>query len=821
MPLGPSFPFVLLVRSRLAASCCLLWLAFAAALPVGAQCEPQWAAGDPPADLVGTVRRMITWDPDGAGPEPAVLVCAGGSGGAFPDEARVAMFDGTRWTLLGSLAGFGTNAWALASFNGQLIVALDHYLATWTGGGWQVFATVDGVEAMHVYGGELYIGGSFTYVGITTASHVARWNGTYWSSLLAGLNGNAKAFATFQNVLYVGGSFSTAGGNAAGNLAIWNGVTWVATASANGPVTTMATRIGTSLLQTYLFVGGSFTSLGGAAQHVARFSPSANTWTGLGALPGLECVALGVKETGISSYELVATISDSLNDFVYRWNAPTSAWVAFGRPFYQYPPTCLGLWAGQYVVGVAAPGLLAVHHLAATGWQPLAGQGILGDVHAVLADGAETILGGQFTTISGATRNGIARGTPGNWSPLGSAFGATGVVLALVRMPNGDIVAGGFFTTADGQPANHIARWNGSTWSPLGSGTANGILALAVQPNGDLIAGGYFVSAGGVPANHIARWDGVGWSSLGGGCNNVVTSLAAMANGDVIAGGLFTDVGQRIARWNGANWSPMGAGAFGADVPALAELPGGDVLAAGSFAGVASTVARWNGSTWLAVESQSPGPSFAPTVLRVLSDGDVVAAGATGMARLHGGVWTSLGSAANILAVDQGDDGVLRVGGRFEQIANVDAARFVLREVPCPATATAFASGCASSGGANLLAATTLPWTDTTFRATGTGLPTTAIVLAVTSIVPVVPPLPLAAVLPEGMPGCDLHVAPDIVEVMLTTNGMAQSQLYLPNVPPLVGVTFYHQMLPIELDAFGGFVAITATNALQLTAGIF
>ena len=44
---------------------------------------------------------------------------------------------------------------------------------------------------------------------------------------------------------------------------------------------------------------------------MSRFSPSANTWTGLGALPGLECVALGVKETGISSYEpseLVVTV---------------------------------------------------------------------------------------------------------------------------------------------------------------------------------------------------------------------------------------------------------------------------------------------------------------------------------------------------------------------------------------------------------------------------------------------------------------------------------------------------------------------------------
>lgn len=39
--------------------------------------------------------------------------------------------------------------------------------------------------------------------------------------------------------------------------------------------------------------------------------------------------------------------------------------------------------------------------------------------------------------------------------------------------------------------------------------------------------------------------------------------------------------------------------------------------------------------------------------------------------------------------------------------------------------------------------------------------------------------------------------------------------------PPLVGVTFHHQMVPIEVDALGAWTEITATNALQLVAGIF
>jgi hypothetical protein len=47
------------------------------------------------------------------------------------------------------------------------------------------------------------------------------------------------------------------------------------------------------------------------------------------------------------------------------------------------------------------------------------------------------------------------------------------------------------------------------------------------------------------------------------------------------------------------------------------------------------------------------------------------------------------------------------------------------------------------------------------------------------------------------------------------------SQFFLPNSPPLAGVTFFHQMVPIELDGLGNWVSVQATNALQLTAGIF
>jgi hypothetical protein len=166
--------------------------------------------------------------------------------------------------------------------------------------------------------------------------------------------------------------------------------------------------------------------------------------------------------------------------------------------------------------------------------------------------------------------------------------------------------------------------------------------------------------------------------------------------------------------------------------------------------------------------------------------------------------------------------GELVIGGEFTLATNGAVSPYFGRLVStCPATAVSFGLGCASSGGSNTLTATTLPWVDATFRATGTGLPVPCYVLSVYGLSPVLPSLPLHSVLIEALPGCDLHVTPDGIETLYTATGTVQSQIYLPNTPPLVGVTFYHQLLPVVLDAQSQLLEITSTNALQLTAGMF
>lgn len=788
------------------------------------QCDPQWLPGDAPAAFTGWVAGMTRWDPDGAGPLPDVLVAVGGVGG-FPSAAKVATYDGVRWT---NIPIQGINATAVTNWNGQLVVAAGSEILRRDNGAWVSMGTVPpfSVHAMTTFNNDLYVAGYFSLVGGVAANNIARWNGSTWSAVGAGTNGTVRALQVFQSVLWVGGSFSSAGGANASNLAIWNGSAWVGTASANGPVECFVPRFGVALAQTYLFVGGSFTAIGGvAAQHVARYSPTAGTWSALGTgLIGTTCVALNVATTGFNSYELVAAIPDNFSNRIFRWDIATSTWIGLGSP--QADPRCLSLWAGQHVVGTAPAATLskAVFRYASGAWSGLMGTGIDGFVNAVLADGADTIIGGAFLEISGVPFGGIARGSPGSWSALGN--GMNGSVYALVRMPNGDVVAGGSFSSAGGLVANNIARWNGTAWGPLGSGVNGRVFALCVTPAGELIAGGDFTYAGGGLVNRIARWTGSAWANVGVGFDGPVHSLLARSNGDLVAGGSFTTTALRIARWNGLVWSTLGGGSQ-QFVPALAELPDGRIVASGAFGGVTGSIAAWNGTAWGPVHTSGQPTLMLPYAFRVLADGDLLACGngstvIEGIVRLHGGAWTSIGFPKSaVLAVDQGIDGKLRVGGTFVGDTNSDASVFALRSVPCPAVATTFAPGCPSSGGGNTLTTTSLPWANGTFRAMATGLPTTAVVIAVTGMTAVAPPLPLSVVFAQGGPGCNLHVAPDILGLLLTTNGTAVSEVSLPNTSSIVGLTFFHQLVPIETDALGNWIAVTATNALQLTAGIF
>ncbi|MBL9078953.1 MAG: hypothetical protein JNL08_15720 [Planctomycetes bacterium] len=455
----------------------------------------------------------------------------------------------------------------------------------------------------------------------------------------------------------------------------------------------------------------------------------------------------------------------------------------------------------------------------------------------------DLVVGGYLQNAGGVATSFVATWNGTGWAPLGS--GVNFLVQALTTMPNGDVIAAGNFDTAGGVTARCVARWNGTQWSALGAGidaplpVFTAAHALAVAPNGDLLVGGDFLSAGGVPCNRIARWNGTTWQALGTGVDGSVRAVAVTPNGDVFVAGSFATAGgvaaSGVARWNGSQWSGLGTGLgfFGAN--ALAALPNGDVVAGGVFTlagGVpANRVARWDGTQWNALGSGLDGIC---NELLALPNGWLAAGGsfqhaggvaAPRVAVWDGAAWHGLGGGADngsVQALAFGPALELVIAGDFTSAGGSAAGRVARVGSSCTPTSAPFGSGCTGSGGLNTLVPLTLPWVDATFRATASGLTTFGFAVALTSVTAVPPGVvPLGTVFPQALPGCDLLVAPDILETLVTLTGTVTSTLFLPDTPPLVGVTFYHQVVTIELDLQGSWTAITATNALQLTAGGF
>jgi hypothetical protein len=94
-----------------------------------------------------------------------------------------------------------------------------------------------------------------------SANNVARWNGTSWSALGAGMDSTVNALAVLPNGdLVAGGNFLNAGGTIANNIARWNSTSWSALgAGMDSTVSALAV-----LPTGDLAAGGEFTMAGGA-----------------------------------------------------------------------------------------------------------------------------------------------------------------------------------------------------------------------------------------------------------------------------------------------------------------------------------------------------------------------------------------------------------------------------------------------------------------------------------------------------------------------------------------------------------------------------
>src|SRR5215218_6172673 len=142
------------------------------------------------------------------------------------------------------------------------------------------------------------------------------------------------------------------------------------------------------------------------------------------------------------------------------------------------------------------------------------------DTVAMLSTG-QMYVGGNFTSIGGLTRSGIALlNHDGTGNTLFNAAGVKkldngilfpGTVLAIVIQGDGKIVIGGDFTEVNGVPRANIARFD--QFGALDTGfiaNTNGTVFTLAQYGGDVIAGGLFTSVNGTARSLLARVNSIG-----------------------------------------------------------------------------------------------------------------------------------------------------------------------------------------------------------------------------------------------------------------------------------------------------------------------
>ena len=181
----------------------------------------------------------------------------------------------------------------------------------------------------------------------------------------------------------------------------------------------------------------------------------------------------------------------------------------------------------------------------------LGGNGIDGQVWAVAVQpDLKIVIGGDFQSINGVSRNHIARLYPDGSLDLSfdPGKGANDSVRALAIQLDGRVVVGGLFTNFNGTLQNRFTRLNadGSLDATFNGGVgADGpVLAIALQPDTRILLGGEFTRCSGVTRNRLTRLNPDGsvdpMINFGNGLNNFVASVVVQTNDYIVLGGGFT-----------------------------------------------------------------------------------------------------------------------------------------------------------------------------------------------------------------------------------------------------------------------------------------
>ncbi len=163
----------------------------------------------------------------------------------------------------------------------------------------------------------------------------------------------------------------------------------------------------------------------------------------------------------------------------------------------------------------------------------------------------KVLVGGNFTTINGTNAHYFARlNADGSLdATFNPGTGADGPVLSITAQSSGQVLLGGDFDSINGTNRQGIARLNAdgsldTAFNP-GSGANGHVESVAVQTDGKVLAGGFFSTINGTNRPGIARLNTDGSldnSFAPTGSVAYIQSLALQTDGKVLVGGALINL---------------------------------------------------------------------------------------------------------------------------------------------------------------------------------------------------------------------------------------------------------------------------------------
>jgi trimeric autotransporter adhesin len=360
------------------------------------------------------------------------------------------------------------------------------------------------IAAMTVYddgaGPALYVAGKNRCAGMLQCNGVARWDGTSWSQLGDGFDGDAyvMSLAVFDDGsgkgprLYAAGWFSGSGGIPLNNIAVWNGATWLPVGGGLSGGIVLDLQVFNDGAGDALYACGAFATAGiVSASRIAKWNGV--EWSSVaGGIDAGAITDMIVWNQSLVIAGTFSTVGGVPARSVARWQ---------GGAWHHINPG--GPWDGGEFVFIRS----------LTTWPDP-------EDHSLIMGGFFRTPGLTFydglTSWNGNVFESIAPGEPSQDPGFSGAF----KVFATDDFECPQLFMVGQY---DDGTNERIRVWNGSAWRSMAGGIADAVGYWLIRPvgggpfwisfgafaefQGRLYVAGDFTSAGGQPASNIAIWD--------------------------------------------------------------------------------------------------------------------------------------------------------------------------------------------------------------------------------------------------------------------------------------------------------------------------